>query len=377
MTATGSSNDTSTLHARLRDKRILVCVGAGGVGKTTTAAALALGLALRGRKVAVVTIDPAKRLASALGLLELPSEPQRIDPRLFAAQGVAIEGELWAMMLDAKRTFDELIVRLAPDEHTREEILANPVYRELSTAVAGSHELSAIAKLYELYEEHDFDAIVLDTPPSRNALDFLDAPNRMLGFLEGRALQVFLAPGGLTARLFGRGTALVFAIFARVTGVDMLGELSRFFRSLTGVIDGFGERTRRVAALLRAPHTMFLIVTSPEAEPSREAGFLAERLQAAGMPLGELIVNRAHTYGLDDFSVGDVAELLAPALGERLAARVASNLADFDLLARRDRETVARLSRELGEHPPIVVPHLDEDVQDLLGLTKIAEHLFD
>ncbi len=376
MKATGSSKDASTLQARLRDKRVLVCVGAGGVGKTTTAAALALGLALRGRKVAVVTIDPAKRLASALGLAELPSEPQRIDPQLFAEQGVAIEGELWAMMLDAKRTFDELIARLAPDEHARAEILANPVYRELSTAVSGSHELSAIAKLYELYEEHDFDAIVLDTPPSRNTLDFLDAPNRMLGFLEGRALQVFLAPGGLTARLFGRGTALIFAIFARVTGVDMLGELSRFFRALTGVVDGFGERTRSVAALLRAPHTTFLIVTSPEVEPAREAQFLADRLRAAGMPVGELIVNRAHTYGLDEFSPGEVAELLTPKLGERLAARVAVNLADFDVLARRDRETVARLSQAVGERRPIVVPHLDEDVQDLLGLTKVAEHLF-
>jgi anion-transporting ArsA/GET3 family ATPase len=377
MTATRSSHDTSTLQARLREKEILVCVGAGGVGKTTTAAALALGLALRGRKVAVVTIDPAKRLASALGLAELPSAPQRIDQRLFEEQGVTIDGELWAMMLDAKRTFDELIARLAPDEHTREEILANPVYRELSTAVAGSHELSAIAKLYELYEEHDFDAIVLDTPPSRNTLDFLDAPNRMLGFLEGRALQVFLAPGGLTARLFGRGTALVFAIFARVTGVDMLGELSRFFRALTGVTDGFGERTRGVAALLRAPQTTFLIVTSPELEPAREAQFLADRLRAAGMPLGELIVNRAHTYGLDGFSMGDVAELLTPELGERLAARVAGNLADFDVLARRDQETIARLVRTVGERRPIVVPHLDEDVQDLLGLTKVAEHLFD
>jgi anion-transporting ArsA/GET3 family ATPase len=364
------------LTARLREKRVLVCVGAGGVGKTTTSAALALGLALRGRKVAVVTIDPARRLASALGLAELPSEPRRIEPELFAEQGIPIEGELWAMMLDAKRTFDELVARLAPDDRAREEILANPVYRELSTAVAGSHELSAIAKLYELHEEHDFDAIVLDTPPSRNTLDFLDAPGRLLGFLEGRALQVFLGPGGFTARLFGRGTALVFAIFARVTGVDMLSELSRFFRSLSGVIDGFGERTRDVAALLRAPYTSFLIVTSPEMEPAREATFLAHRLAAAGMPLGELIVNRVHTYGLHGFSAQEVVSLLEPALGERLAAGVAANLADFDVLARRDRETIARLSQAWDGRQPIVVPRLDEDVQDLLGLARIAEHLF-
>jgi len=375
MTA-GEHEDPATLRARVKGKRVLVCVGAGGVGKTTTSAALALGLAVRGKKVAVVTIDPAKRLAAALGLEELSGEPLRIDQAAFAAQDVELKGELWAMMLDAKRTFDEIIARLAPDERARAEILSNRVYRELSTAVSGSHELSAIAKLYELYEEHDFDVIVLDTPPSRNALDFLDAPNRLLGFLEGRALQVFLAPTGLTARLFGRGTALVFSIFARVTGVDMLSELSSFFRSLSGVLDGFGERTRGVAALLRAPETAFVIVTSPEVEPAREAAFMAERLAAAGMPRGKLIVNRVHRDGLGGHSPGQVTQLLAPSLGEQLAARVASNLADFDVLVRRDQETIARLSEELGEREPTLVPQLDKDVQDLQGLGRIAEYLF-
>jgi anion-transporting ArsA/GET3 family ATPase len=364
------------LRARLQGKRVVICVGAGGVGKTTTSAALALGLAARGQKVAVVTIDPAKRLASALGLQELSGQPRRIEPEVLSAQGVPLAGELWAMMLDAKRTLDEIVTRLAPDEHAREEILANPVYSELSTAVAGSHELSAIAKLYELYEEHDFDVIVLDTPPSRNALDFLNAPTRLLGFLEGRALQVFLAPGGLTARLFGRGTGIVFAIFARVTGIDMLGELSRFFRSLTGVIDGFGERTRGVAELLRASETTFLIVTSPEPEPAREAVFLADRLAEAGMHRGELIVNRVHRDGLAGHSAHELAELLEPELGAALAARVASNLADLDVLVRRDSETIARLSGAMEERSPLLVPHLDEEVHDLLGLSKVAEHLF-
>jgi anion-transporting ArsA/GET3 family ATPase len=363
-----------SLRARLKGQRILICVGAGGVGKTTTSAALALGLAMRGQRVAVVTIDPAKRLASALGLQELSGEPRLIDPAALAGEGVEVRGELWAMMLDAKRTFDEIVERLAPDERARREILANPVYRELSTAVAGSHELSAIAKLYELHEEHDFDVIVLDTPPSRNALDFLSAPTRLLGFLEGRALQVFLAPGGLTAKLFGRGTSLVFAIFARVTGVDMLGELSTFFRSLSGVIDGFGERTRGVAALLRAPATTFLIVTSPEPEPAREAEFVAARLREAGMSTGELIVNRVHSGGLEDMSAEQARGLLQGDLGGELAGRVASNLADFDVLVRRDRDTIWRLSSTFGG-APIVVPHLDEEVQDLLGLAQIAEHL--
>ncbi|HEY2201778.1 MAG TPA: ArsA-related P-loop ATPase, partial [Solirubrobacteraceae bacterium] len=278
-------------------------------------------------------------------------------------------------MLDAKRTLDEVVARLAPDETARQEILSNPVYSELSTAVAGSHELSAIAKLYELHEEHDFDVIVLDTPPSRNALDFLNAPTRLLGFLEGRALKVFLTPGGLTARVFGRGTGLVFAIFARVTGIDMFGELSSFFKSLTGVIDGFGERTRGVAALLAGPASTFLIVTSPEHEPAREAVYLAERLGEVGMQCGAVIVNRVHSDGLRGHSAEEVRALLEPELGDGLARRVAGNLADFDVLACRDRDTIDLLSRKLSEPNPVTVPQLDEDIQDLAGLHRIASYL--
>jgi anion-transporting ArsA/GET3 family ATPase len=365
-----------TLRARLRGKRVIVCVGAGGVGKTTISAALALGLAQRGDKVAVVTIDPARRLASALGLRELEGAPRRIDTAGQRVGGRALRGELWAMMLDAKRTFDDVVASLAADEQARADILANPVYRELSTAVAGSQELSAIAKLYELYEEHDFDVIVLDTPPSRNALDFLNAPARLLGFLEGRALQVFLAPTSLTARIFGRGTGLVFSIFARVTGIDMLAELSRFFRALSsGVIDGFGERTRRVSALLRSPQTAFVIVTSPEPDPAQEAVFLAEQLARAGMPPGELVVNRVHSGGLAGCSAHEAQELLAAGLGDGLAARAASNLADFDVLVRRDAHTVERLAAALQQPQPVRVAHLDEDVQDLVGLARVAELL--
>jgi anion-transporting ArsA/GET3 family ATPase len=281
------------------------------------------------------------------------------------------------MRLDVKGTFDGIVAGLEPDPTAREEILANPVYRELSSAVAGSHELSAVAKLHELHEEHDFDVIVLDTPPSRNALDFLEAPGRLLGFLDGRALQVFLSPGGMTARLFGRGTALVFSIFARVTGVDMLSELSRFFRSLGGVIDGFRERTKGVDELLHSPLTAFLIVTSPEREAAREARFLAERLAAAGRPAAELIVNRVHTNGLAGQDAEELATMLARQLGAPLATRVAHNLSDFDVLSRRDRETIDELAATLaGTTAPIVVGQLDEEVQDLLGLARIAEQLF-
>ena len=282
------------------------------------------------------------------------------------------------MMLDTKRTFDEVVMRLASDDSAREEILANPIYRELSTAVAGSQELSAVAKLYELYEEHDFEVIVLDTPPSRNALDFLEAPGRLLGFFEGRALQVFLAPSGLTARLFGRGTALVFSIFARVTGVNMLSELSRFFRTMSSVIDGFGQRTREVEALLRAPETSFLIVTSPEPDPVAEALFLAERLREARMSADGLVVNRTHLDGLGGHAPDEVAALLGDELGP--AARGAPGGQPRRLRRARSGATGTRsseLSSELDGTTLVVVPQLDEDVQDLLGLRRVAEYLFE
>ncbi len=371
-----ASTKTSPLAKRLRGKSICICAGPGGVGKTTTSAALALGLARKGQRVAVVTIDPAKRLATALGIDELDDEPRRIDPALLAAHGIECKGELWATMLDAKRTFDTLIGRIAPDERAREEVLANRIYQEISGAVAGTQEFSAIAKLYELHREGRFDTIVLDTPPARNALDFLDAPMRMSRFLEGRSVRMFLAPGNLAARLVGRGSGLVLSMFSRFTGVDLIGELSGFFGALGGMLDGFRERARVVDQLLRDPATAFLLVTSPEPEPARETLFFAEQLEAAGMSRAGLIVNRVHSDGLDGHTAAEVKALLAGELGERLAARVAGNLADFDVLAQRDRATVARLARALGGPAPILVPHLDGDVQDLAGLDFVARHLF-
>jgi anion-transporting ArsA/GET3 family ATPase len=361
---------------RLKGKRVCICVGAGGVGKTSISAALAVGLAARGQKVAVLTIDPAPRLATALGLRELSGEPRPIDPAPFARAGLEMKGQLWAMALDTKRAFDEIVTRLAPDRRSLAEILSNPIYRELSSAVAGSQELGAITKLYELRHESDFDVIVLDTPPSRNAVDFLEAPTQLLGFLEGRALKVFIAPGGVAARLVGGSTALLFSVFARVSGVDMLGELSRFFRSLSGVIAGFQDRTRSVSALLRDGDTSFMIISSPDPEPAREAVFLANKLAAGGMSRGGLIVNRVHFDGLDGNSPEQVQALLAPALGPSLAGRVAANLADFDVLVRRDHDIVARLSRELEEAEPILVPYLDHDIGDVGGLARVAGHLF-
>ncbi len=352
---------TSSIDELLSGRRMVICAGPGGVGKTTTAAAVALGLAEEGKKVAVVTIDPARRLADALGLDELDNEPRRVD--------IEAEGELWAMMLDAKRTFDQLIERLAPDERTRDEVFSNRIYQQLSNAVAGSQEFTAIAKLYELDQEGDWDVLVLDTPPSRNALDFLDAPQRLTSFFQGRAIRMFLRPAGLSGKLLGRGTGVVFGILQRVTGVDLLRDLSTFFRSLGGMIDSFTERARRVGALLSDPATTFLIVTAPRHDPVEEAIFFHRKLREAAMPFGGLVVNRLHVAQEGD---GDLTGLL----GEELAGRVATAAHELAALAEREAATVDWLRAELGDPPMIVVPELPGDVHDVEGLARMREHLF-
>jgi anion-transporting ArsA/GET3 family ATPase len=360
----------------IADKRIVICGGSGGVGKTTASAAIAMGAAARGRKVAVVTIDPARRLANSLGLEELGNEPALVDPQLFPAAGIEMEGELWAMMLDPKRTFDDLIDRLAPNEKSRDEVLANRIYQELSNAVAGSQEFTAMAKLYELDRNHDFDLIVLDTPPSRNALDFLDAPDRLTQFFEGRALQVFLRPTGLAARVMGRGTGMVFGVLKRVTGIDLLQDLAVFFRSLSGMIDGFKERAQAVNKLLADPGTVFLLVTSPEREPIDEAIFFWRKLKAARMPFGGVVVNRVHHDLLGDAEVEDVSAELAAELGDKLAARVADNFRDYHVLARRDAQNIERLGKQLRDDRLLLIPYLDEDVHDVEGLGRLDRYLF-
>ncbi len=367
--------------ALLAGTRVCVIGGSGGVGKTTTSAALAAGMAARGLRVAVVTIDPAQRLATALGLDELGNEPHRIAPERFAEAGLPLgDGELWAMTLDPKRTFDELIEKLAPDDATREQILANRVYRGLSDAIAGSQEFTAVAKLYDLAREGYWDLLVLDTPPSRNALDFLDAPDRLAAFFEGRALQTLLRGGGAGLRLIGRGTGLVLGLLKRVTGAELLSDLSDFFRLLGGLLGGFRERAAQVEELLRAEGTTFLLVTSPEREPIEEAIYFRRRLRAAGMALGGAIVNRVH--GDEPGADGALADLPALLEGEAglspaLAARVAAAFADEHALARRDAANVARLGERLGAGVPLLqIPLLDGDVHDVGGLVRLGAELF-
>ncbi|MEX2447845.1 MAG: ArsA-related P-loop ATPase, partial [Solirubrobacterales bacterium] len=278
----------------LEGKDICICAGSGGVGKTTTAAAIAAGMAARGLKVCVLTIDPAKRLADSLGLPELGNEAKRVDPALFERHGVEIEGELWAMMLDAKATFDELVARQAPDEESRDRVLNNRIYQQISSALAGSQEYMAMEKLFELHSEGRFDLLVLDTPPTRNALDFLEAPRRLTQFIEGRSLRVFMKPTGLAARVAGRGATVALGVLKRIVGFDLLADLAEFFNAFSGMVDGFQARARRVNTLLADRRTCFLVVCGPQGEPIDEAVYFHRKLVEAKLPFGGVIVNKVH-----------------------------------------------------------------------------------
>ena len=360
----------------LQGKRICVCAGSGGVGKTTTSAAIALGMAAQGAKVAVVTIDPAQRLANALGVEELPNEPHRVDPERLTSGGLPITGELWAMMLDPKRTFDELIERIAPDPARADEIKANRVYRELSTAVSGSQEFTAVAKLYDLDQEHEFDLLVLDTPPSRNALDFLEAPQRLNSFFEGSTLKALARPAGQGIRILGRGATPLLAGLRRVTGVDLLTDVGTFFQLLGDMTGDFSLRAAEVERMLRARTTAFVLVTSAEREPIDEAIWLHRTLEHGGLPFAGVVVNRVHHDLLAGSEPDDVTPSLRRSLGPDLAARVAENFHDYHVLARRDDRNVKRLARALGREPVLLVPQLDEEVHDLEGLLRMHRYLF-
>ena len=362
----------------LEGKDICICAGSGGVGKTTTSAAIAAGMAARGLRVCVLTIDPAKRLADSLGLRELGNEATRVDPELFERHGIEMKGELWAMMLDAKATFDELVARQAPDEEARDRVLDNRIYQQISNALAGSQEYMAMEKLFELHTGGRFDLLVLDTPPTRNALDFLDAPRRLTQFIEGRSLRVFMRPTGLAARVAGRGATVALGVLKRIVGFDLLADLAEFFNAFSGMVDGFQARAKRVNNLLADRHTCFLVVCGPQGEPIDEAVYFHRKLVEAKLPFGGVIVNKVH-YPAERLR-GDSADIEATLTSKLddgdLAGRVAENFADYQALAERDARNIEHLAAELRTKGVIRVPYLDEDVHDLGGLAEINRYLF-
>ena len=333
-------------------------------------------MAVRGKKVAVLTIDPAKRLADSLGLPELGNEERQVDPSLFTEAGVeANGGELWAMMLDPKATFDEVVQKHAPDEETRERILSNRIYQQLSSALAGSQEYMAMEKLYEIWASDRYDLLVLDTPPSQHALDFLDAPQRLLQFIEGKAIKVFMAPTGFAAKIAGRGAGVAFSVLKRITGVDLLQDLAEFFQSFSSMVGGFQERAKKVNELLADPQSMFLIVCGPQGEAVEQAIDFHAKLADRKLPFGGAVVNKVH-YA-DPGNAETVRDALSDALGDDdLVNRVAANFDDYSALADRDERAIERLEEDMGSDCVIQVPYLDDDVHDLEGLMEVNRYLF-
>ena len=380
-----------TLAGAVRDAHILVATGSGGVGKTTSAAALGLAAAQQGRRALVLTIDPARRLAQAMGLEGLGDEPTEVP--LDAAHRGDGTGELWAMMLDMQTTFDRLIHRHASSPEEAAAITSNRIYRQLSSTLSGTQEYMAMERLHELHEEGAFDLLVIDTPPTRSALDFLDAPRRMTSFLEGRLLKPGVAAGRGLGKVVGAGATAFMRVAGRVTGMELLQDLADFFRDFEGMYDGFKQRAEEVLALLRAPSSQFVVVTSAEPPPLREARFFLERLEQEGLHAAGVVVNRVRPEvprdptdagleravqgleagadmrgGSDDRSPATGSDELAMAGALRLLGDVRN------LAARQRRDVAAGL---FGVEVPalVEVPLLGGDVHDLRGLDAIASTL--
>jgi anion-transporting ArsA/GET3 family ATPase len=362
------------LAGALERNDVLIVCGAGGVGKTTTAAALGLQAALDGRRVLVCTIDPSRRLATSLGLDRLRDKPREMD--LARAGAGPAKGSLWAMMLDTKRTFDQLVINHAPSEAAKARILNNRFYQQVSAALAGSHEYMAMEKLLELTADGRFDLVILDTPPTRHALDFLEAPDRMTRVLDTSVLRWMLKPyfaaGRLALKVTTRTGAVALKLADNVLGLQFLQDLSEFFLAFEGMYEGFKERAARVHDLLRGEGSGFVVVASPAALTLDEALYFHARLREGGMPFVAFVVNRVHP---------DPAEGHPPARGaadlddDDLAAELVEIFQDQRRLAKADRRSVARLEADSREGA-IAVPEFEADVHDLRGLRDVAEAIF-
>jgi anion-transporting ArsA/GET3 family ATPase len=385
-----------SMDGLLATKEIVVACGPGGVGKTTTAAAAAVMAAVRhGSKVLVLTVDPAKRLANALGLDGIGNTEHRVPGSAFRAAGLKPRGQLWAAMLDTKESWDALIRRHAPDRQTRDEILANPLYQNISGRFVQSHDYIAMERLYEIHSESDYDLIVVDTPPTRNALDFLDAPQRMADFVSSRLLRWLIVP--YRSRLVNVATKPFYSIADRILGTEFLADISEFFILFQSMYDGFVERSDAVGRLLSDRRTTFVVVSTLEAVPLREAEFFAEQLTARRLHLGAIVLNKVlpdYLRGADGGVVAEAmkeqadrfASLLAPELAAADAAigdptqiaRVLSEVADsylnFQVVALREMEERSTLS--VAPDVLATVPFFETDIFDLTGLVRLGEQIW-
>jgi len=353
-----------------RSNRVVVCCGAGGVGKTTTAAAMALRAAEYGRSVVVLTIDPARRLAQALGVKDLGNTPQRVP------LDESVPGDLSAMMLDMRRTFDEMVIEHSEPERAQ-AILDNKFYQTVATSLAGTQEYMAMEKLGQLLAQDKWDLVVVDTPPSRNALDFLDAPKRLGSFMDGRLWRLLLAPGRGFGRIVTGAVGLAMKGLSTVLGSQMLSDASAFVQSLDATFGGFREKADRTYELLKRRGTQFVVVSAAEPDALREAAFFVDRLSKENMPLAGLILNRTHPTlcSLTVERATDAAEELEQADADSLAAGVLRVHADRALTAKRE---IRLLSRFTGANPHVAivgVPSLPFDVSDMEALQAIADQI--
>ncbi|SCX39736.1 arsenite efflux ATP-binding protein ArsA (TC 3.A.4.1.1) [Klenkia marina] len=365
------------LDALVRDPatRIVVCCGAGGVGKTTTSAALGLAAAAAGRSVVVLTIDPARRLAQSLGLEELDNEPRRIE--------TGGPGELHAMMLDMKRTFDDVVVAHSTPERA-EQVLENPFYQALSSSFGGTQEYMAMEKLGQLRARDTWDLIIVDTPPSRSALDFLDAPDRLSRFLDGTMIRVLTAParagGRAGLRVVSAGFGLFSRVISKILGGQLLGDIATFIAALDSMFGGFRERATATYELLKKPGTAFVVVATPEPDALREASYFVDRLSAEGMPLAGLVLNRTHppaTTALSATRAAAAAEAVTEAGGKGAKLAAGALRVHAERMAQATREQ--RLADRFGQaHPEVAVrtvPAAAGDVHDLADLEVMAAAL--
>jgi anion-transporting ArsA/GET3 family ATPase len=360
-----------------RATRVVVCCGAGGVGKTTMAAALALRAAERGRSVVVLTIDPARRLAQSLGLRELTNNPRRVTP---TEEITLAGGALHAMMLDMRRTFDEMVQAHASPERAA-QIIANPFYQAISSSFSGTQEYMAMEKLGQLVAAGQWDLIVVDTPPSRSALDFLDAPQRLSSFLDGRMIRLLSAPVRAGSRgvrrLVGAGFGLFTKAISTILGGQLLADASAFVQAFDTMFGGFRERATATYELLRASGTAFVVIATPETDAVREAAYFVDRLATESMPLAGLVLNRTHPVlaDLPAARAETVADTLEQAGSAPLAAAVLRLHADRVALAGRERRLLARFRWAHPAVAVVTVPALAADVHDLPGLRNIGHVL--
>ena len=376
-----------SLGQLLAAKEIAIACGPGGVGKTTTAAAVAaMAVVEDGGRVLVLTVDPARRLADALGLKGIGNQEIRIADEVFTSAGVTPRGELWAAMLDTKQSWDDLIALHAPDEETKGKILANPLYQNISGRFVQSHDYIAMERLYEIHSEGKYDLIVVDTPPTRNALDFLDAPQRMADFFSSRLLRWLIVP--YRSRLVNAATKPFYNVADRILGTQFLADISEFFILFQSMYEGFVERADAVTRLLSDRRTTFLVVSTLEATPVREAEFFSAELTERHLQLGAIILNKVLPDYLRDPKTAKLAQQLThraesladgltddPVVAARVLGEVAESFLNFGVVARREAEQQA----ELRGAPDILVtvPFFDADIFDMEGLLRLGVQVWD